>query len=443
MITFKKYVLLNEWTRELMPEIYAALEKYDDPMVGVHFTKGIPERYGEKKRVPHIGLNLHPFHQDPIGIYAFPKDYVLSGQLEANSSFTELTNYYIVKPSLKANILNLSKMTDEDAINILRQMGVDENEYKSADIYHKSGKMEAGHRFWGTLEKMRKKIYGDYDKNLSWNKLFKKTPYNVLYDEGGAIIHNNEPSQIVYLDSSAMEVLDQGKQDDPVNKVYSFFIENFPELRPQKTKDHWGAEFLKLHSKDGYTLKIYPPSYEQVKIQIYSTTDYDKHEEFQISLNNVDQSLISGLKNVISKMDMKPDKESEPPVHPVLESISKRFNIKLKKVKTGDWEIRQRYQDSDKDYVITFYIRQNKNKNEMYFILDKRPIKKDGYAPFDYTVRSMIEYKENVSPEELISSGLIKLIEQCKKLSEVSSFPSNYTYAMKTIEFLRKRVFGL
>ena len=72
MITFKKYFLLTEWTRELMPEIYAALEKYDDPMVGVHFTKGIPERFGEKKRVPHIGLNLHPFHQDPIGIYTFP-----------------------------------------------------------------------------------------------------------------------------------------------------------------------------------------------------------------------------------------------------------------------------------------------------------------------------------------------------------------------------------
>ena len=39
MITFKKYILLNEWTREIMPEIYAALEKYDDPMVGVHFQK--------------------------------------------------------------------------------------------------------------------------------------------------------------------------------------------------------------------------------------------------------------------------------------------------------------------------------------------------------------------------------------------------------------------
>lgn len=85
MIQFKDYIfLLNEWTRELMPDIYAALEKYDDPMVGVHFSKGV----GEDKKTPHIGLNMNPFHHDPIGIYAFPKDYVLSGKLEKNRGFS-------------------------------------------------------------------------------------------------------------------------------------------------------------------------------------------------------------------------------------------------------------------------------------------------------------------------------------------------------------------
>ena len=97
MITFKKYILLQEYTREIMPEIYAALEKYDDPMVGVHFSKGVPKGRDRKVNVPHLGINPRPFHNDPIGIYAFPKDYVLSGLKENSEEHKESTKYYANK----------------------------------------------------------------------------------------------------------------------------------------------------------------------------------------------------------------------------------------------------------------------------------------------------------------------------------------------------------
>jgi hypothetical protein len=433
MITFKKYILLNEWTRELMPEIYAALEKYDDPMVGVHFSKGIPERYGEKKKVPHIGLNLRPSHSDPIGIYAFPKDYVLSGQLELNLSFRQFTNFYIVKPSAKAKILNLSTMTDEGAINILRQMGIYERSYQAADIYHKSGKMEAGHRFWGTLEKMRKKIYGDYDKNLSWNKLFKKTPYNVLYDEGSAIIHGREPSQIVYLDSSAMEVLDQGRQQEEKLNVFSFFIKHFPELKVEKQKEY-NYFYLKLFS-DNYVIYVYPPEYESVTIKVHpmNMNDYGKKIETKISFKNLNEEFMEELKDAISEFEktLTPIK-NEIPI--VLQKISERFNIKLKKAKQGDWEIRQKYQDGDKDYVITFYIRTH--NNSVIFILSKNQ-KMKLYNTFGYNENAIIDYKEDYSSEEIVEMGLKEL--ESKRYGSVSV---NHD-AMKTIELLRKRVFRL
>ena len=438
MITFKKYLLLNEWTRELMPEIYAALEKYDDPMVGVHFTKGIPERDDKKKRVPHIGLNLRPSHSDPIGIYAFPKDYVLSGQLELNSSFRQFTNFYIVKPSAKAKILNLSTMTDEDAINILRQMGIDENEYKSADIYHKSGKMEAGHRFWGTLEKMRKKIYGDYDKNLSWNKLFKKTPYNVLYDEGSAIIHSREPSQIVYLDSSVMEVLDQGKQKEEKLNVFSFFIKHFPELKAKKQKEY-NYFYLKLFS-DNYIIYVYPPEYESVTIEVYpmNMDDYDKKIETKISFKNLNEDFIEELKDAISEFEktLTPTK-NEIPI--VLKKISERFNIKLKKDKWNNWEIRQGYQDVDRTHIIKFYIRTHKNK--IFFVLEKNPKSEIYYSGRKYLYSVEFEYNVESSPEQIVSIGLDYLRDKINQ--EGSRFPEKSPYAMKTIEFLRKRVFRL
>ena len=433
MITFKKYILLNEWTREIMPKVYEALEKYDDPMVGIHFSKGVPYDRDNDRKAPHIGITVKPFHNDPIGIYAFPKDYVLGGNLENNPSFREFVDYYIVKPSSRANILNLSTMNEQDAIDILKKMGIGENAYRNQNVYHRSGKMDVGHRFWGTLEVMRKQIYGEHSKNVSWNNLFKKTGYNVLYDEGDGIIHSNEPNQIIYLESSAMEILEQGTRDDPNNKIYSFFIKNFPELRPEKSKDHWGSKLLKLRPEDNsYTLYVYPPSYEKIRIKIESETDYDNRKEIEVYLNDVHEKLIDALKKTISDMNMLPKGEKEVP--PVLESISKRFNIKLKKDERGDWEIRQKYQDADKDYIITFYIRTN--NDDIIFVLNKKQ-KSMNYNTFGYNEAVLIRYREKYTPEEIVDMGLKEL--EFKRYGSVSV---NHD-AMKTIGLLRKRVFRL
>ena len=444
-VTFKKYLmlkekssLLNEWTREIMPEIYAALEKYDDPMVGVHFSKGVGE--DGKKKTPHIGLNMNPFHHDPIGIYAFPKDYVLEGSLERNAGFRDSVNYYIVKPSSRANVLNLSTMSDQDAIDILKKMGIGENAYRNQNIYHRSGKMDVGHRFWGTLEVMRKQIYGEHSKNVSWNNLFKKTGYNVLYDDGDGIIHSNEPSQIVYLDSSAMEILDQGKQDDQRNKIYSFFIKQFPELRPQKTKDIWGHNVLKMISDKGYYLIISLPdkgldAYSSMRISIINQSSGHTKllGEFGIGGELMDE-LAQALKEKIANIEGEYEKQGEREVPPVLEGISKRFNIKLKKDKRGDWEIRQNYQDADKKYIITFYIRYH--KDEIFFVLNKKQ-KSMNYNTFGYNEAARVEYRERYTPEQIVEMGLKEL--EFKRYGSVSVNQD----AMKTIEFLRKRVFRL
>jgi hypothetical protein len=434
MITFKKYILLNEWTREIMPEIYAALEKYDDPMVGVHFSKGV----GEDKKTPHIGLNMNPFHHDPIGIYAFPKDYVLKGSLERNAGFRDSVNYYIVKPSSRANILNLSTMSEQDAIDILKKMGIGENAYRNQNVYHKSGKSDVGHKFWGTLEVMRKQIYGDSSKNVSWNNLFKKTGYNVLYDDGDGIIHSNEPNQIIYLESSAMEVLDQGTQDNPKNKIYSFFIKQFPELRPEKIDGYWGNELLKLISNKGYELNVVLPdridNYSKLIVFIKDTNLGKSEPLDEFEMNGNLEDFVIGLKEKLAKVEGKYEEQGEKEVPPVLESISKRFNIKLKKDERGDWEIRQKYQDADKDYIITFYIRTH--NDEIIFVLNKKQ-KSMNYNSFGYNEAALIKYRERYSPEEIVDMGLKEL--EFKRYGSVSV---NHD-AMKTIGLLRKRVFRL
>jgi hypothetical protein len=444
-VTFKKYLmlkektnLLNEWTREMMPKVYDALEKYDDPMVGIHFSKGVPYDRDNNRKAPHIGITVNPFHNDPIGIYAFPKDYVLGGKLEKNAGFREFVNYYIVKPSSRANILNLSTMSEQDAIDILKKMGIGENAYRNQNIYHKSGKMDVGHRFWGTLEVMRKQIYGEHSKNVSWNNLFKKTGYNVLYDDGNGIIHTNEPNQIIYLESSAMEILEQGTQDDPRNKIYSFFIKQFPELRAEKSKDYWDAKVLKLVSNKGYELIILLPDrideYSKMRVNIKDTNLGKSEPLDEFEMNGNLEDFVIGLKEKISKVENEYVKQSEPPVPPVLENISKRFNIKLKRMKIGDWEIRQRYQDADKDYVITFYIRTY--KENIFFILEKKQ-QGAGYNTFGYKENATVVNRERYTPEDIVKSGLEILENQ-----RYGSISINHS-AMKTIEFLRKKVFKL
>jgi hypothetical protein len=439
MITFKKYILLNEWTREMMPKVYEALEKYDDPMVGVHFSKGVPYDRVNNKKAPHIGITVKPFHNDPIGIYAFPKDYVLGGGLEKNAGFREFVDYYIVKPSSRANILNLSTMSEQDAIDILRKMGIGENAYRNQNVYHRSGKMDVGHRFWGTLEVMRKQIYGEHSKNVSWNNLFKKTGYNVLYDEGDGIIHSNEPNQIIYLESSAMEILEQGTQDDPNNKIYSFFIKNFPELRPEKSKDHWDAKVLKLVSNKGYELILLLPNrideYSMMRVNIKDTNLGKSRSLGEFEVNGNLANFVTDIKEKITRLESEYFKDQgEKEVPPVLEAISKRFNIKLKKDERGDWEIRQKYQDADKDYIITFYIRTL--KDEIIFVLNKKQ-KSKNFNSYGYNEAALIKYRERYSPEEIVDMGLKEL--EFKRYGSVSV---NHD-AMKTIKLLRKRVFRL
>lgn len=424
-----------------MPEIYAALEQYDDPMVGLHFSKGVPKGKDGEVKVPHLGINPRPFHHDPIGIYTFPKDYVLSGGLERNTGMAENPYYYIVKPSSKANILNLSRMSDSEARKILIRMGIDspngESYMDDPKIFHHSkGDLKAGHIFWGVLEVVRKQLK-NAGKNSSWNVLFKDSGYNVLYDEGDAIIHSNEPSQIVYLESSAMEVLDQGKQDDSSNKIYSFFIKNFPELRPEKTKDHWGSKLLKLRPEDNsYTLYIYPISNGRIEIKIYSEKDYKNKKEIEIYLKDLNDEFVNELKRTILEMNIVPKEKKEKDVPEVLQNISKRFNIKLKRSDYFEYEIRQKYQDIDKDYVITFYIREG--NGQIYFVLQKQSMKKT-WASYGYNINHVFEYNDEQTPKEIVNIGLNGLKESAdQEYNESAKY-----YANKTIEFLRRRVFRL
>jgi len=224
--------LLNEKVDTYSENITTILKRFKDPLVGVHFSNtGF-----------NLSLNLKPnIHDDPIAIYSFPKQYVLSGDLERSNAweFYERKYYFIIKPSNSAKILFLSRLTSKDVDNLLIKMGIPKKYWKGQSKNHKSfshgyiKKIKPAHRLWSVIQNYKTDI-GKPD-NSFWNSLFKKVGYNVLNDEGDSIIDASEPSQIAYLETKAANILysNLNKTRNIKNEIYKAFIKEFQNYIPK------------------------------------------------------------------------------------------------------------------------------------------------------------------------------------------------------------------
>ena len=187
MDSFKIFI---EGAQEYRPEIFEYLKKQPDDVL-VHFTNH-----------HRVGIKMKPSHQDPIGIYAFPKQYVMSSAFNKNSHFFGMKNVFILKLKPGAKTLNLSRLTETEVDHMLHKMGI--SEYKGKENIRDRKEGKPGHVLWDTIEKYLNDHFGYGKKNVEWLKLFKKAGnYDALIDEGDAIIHQNEPAQVVILNPTA------------------------------------------------------------------------------------------------------------------------------------------------------------------------------------------------------------------------------------------------
>lgn len=186
---------------DYFPKLFAYLRNAPDNTL-VHFSK-----------VDKLGLNPKPAHEDPIGIYAFPKSYVLSKNFEKNHHFFSMPYVFILKLKSDAKILNLSKITSSQLEEMLDKLNLKAYRDKKHLKDRESGK--AGHILWDSIEKYmhEENLYGQ-KKNMTWNKMFRKLgDYDALKDDGDAIIHSNEPSQVLILNPTAYIQLDKFTTD--------------------------------------------------------------------------------------------------------------------------------------------------------------------------------------------------------------------------------------
>ena len=436
---YSNYII--ESTETILPEVFKQLKKYDDFLVGVHFSNGVNIK--DDKGIPHLGLNKKPFHNDPIGVYAFPKDYVLGGKLSKNGGFYSMRYFYIMRPSKSANILNLSKITKSEYERLLIQMGIPTRYWSDEGLYHRSTKdMSDGHKFWSIIE--RYKGNQGLSKNVSWNTLFRKTGYNVVYDEGDAIIHSNEPSQIIYLETNAYEVLYTNKNKHPVDTLFALFAKSFPDWRIRKK-----SIMIYLESPKKYYISVQPHN-QGFSIQVGG---FKESFHRNIMWEDFNSSIIEDVKNFIHNNEYNTDIVKPSSNFNLIEKISKTYGLSTKvNARSRELEISKNYTDTDKTYMINF--RLNEYGNELYCYLTKsnsEPKVKNKYRSNlnEYDIRSHVSI---TSADEDIGKVMHDLFNKMESdANERYNRDDEYNYLnkpkyeaiLRTISFIKNRVFKL
>jgi len=158
--------------------------------------------FSDRPRI-NMKLSLRPSHHDPIGIYAFTKRYMLQ-ENRTNDGFWSMPYIYVFKLSEKAKVLNLSKISIDEAKEFLEKMGI--SDYTDKPYWRSLHGKKGGHLLWYTMEKYI--ATNELSKNVTWNKLFAIAGnFDAILDEGDSIIHSNEPEQICVINPSVINVV--------------------------------------------------------------------------------------------------------------------------------------------------------------------------------------------------------------------------------------------
>lgn len=163
---------------------------YEDELY-VHFTD-----------IEKIGINPQSTYKTPAGIYAYPFKYVKDKIIKFDSlslPYGDTLKYIYVIRATSDKILNLEKYTkndlkrDEHKLSVYGDKKYFNNLYPNVDT--------PGGKLWRDL-------YVICGSNVFlWNALLRGLGYDIVYDNDEGIIHENEPTQAIFLTVKAFQVV--------------------------------------------------------------------------------------------------------------------------------------------------------------------------------------------------------------------------------------------
>ena len=196
-----------------------ALKKYSgQPDIFVTFVEDVGKtshpRNSNPKNASGFKFGINPssdYDSTPIGIYAYPIDYVIS--------LKRKVPYVSNKPFLqvfkaKGNFLYIVDYTDLDLNNDLEKIKyisqkLDWNKDEiNLILSHAHSKNPAKTLWWIISTIAEYFMPGSSRKIVKWNTLFRMLGYDGVIDNGYGAIHTNEPTQAVFFSTKNLKLLE-------------------------------------------------------------------------------------------------------------------------------------------------------------------------------------------------------------------------------------------
>ena len=346
----KSFCQYCEGAQDYIPELIQKLQSYPDD-VFVHF--------GDVKKV-----GIYPAARRTVcaGVFAFPKKYVLS-QIQRNPYFFNRPHAFIIKPKPGIRILRFQDVTSEWIEEIVKKFNLQKIYDDTAALYNPH--VRPADEFFCDMLKVA----------TGWNKgagaaIVRKAGYDALYDEGGGIMHTNEPYQIVFINPAytVVERIDLGPNKNRFKTMAYKVLKTLADIMfgPNNYKLNYSARyserFLTAHGeidKHPFSLsfKYYAPSGNHEELKGYvSLHSQEASKEYPfpdtyIGISNDKpftqadiEKVAKDLKEKLSKTTFRDNKDQY--IEPIIKEINKVLGFqKAPKIEAENATIEKKYQE--------------------------------------------------------------------------------------------------
>jgi hypothetical protein len=229
--------------------------------------------------IPKVGINPRSEYNTPIGIYFYPLDFYKETieneydelPFQHNAKYINLIKSKSPKPS----VLSLTDVTQTEKLEIIEKIkslevfSKDKTVINSdieniiSDSHYYSLVKTPGGKLWYILMRVAqylsnhsKKYFGtNSNSRVIWNWLLRRLNYKAVIDLGGGIIHNNEPTQGLFLSIEDVNLVKS--INNIIDKVKGKYNKLLAVIFSKNTSDEELINLIKTNYQFGFENRTY------------------------------------------------------------------------------------------------------------------------------------------------------------------------------------------